>query len=129
MTTLDRMLKHLEDAAGSVGREIDRSGVGDAAKRGMDVSMKVMDKTFDRVDTVIAKTTVTAKDLAARATADEKGVLNRVGKGLMEVRADLKEKRVKATGGRGEAEARRALDSALAGVERAIKTVRKEIKK
>jgi hypothetical protein len=129
MTTLDRMLKHLEDAAGAVGREIESSGVGPAVRRGTDASMKVMDRAFDNVDTVMAKTIVTAKDLAARATADEKGTLNKVGKGLMEVRDELQAKRMEWTGGWGETEARRALETTRVGVDRAIQTVRKELNK
>ena len=128
-SALDRMLAQLEQAARTVATEIESSGIGPAARKGTDATMKVMDKTFDRVDAVLAKATVSGKDLAMRATGDNKDTLNRVCNDLMRARDDLRTRRRALTGGKVEDEARRALDIALVEVEKAIGSVRRELDK
>jgi hypothetical protein len=128
-SALDRMLAQLEQAAKTVATEIESSGIGPAARKGSDATMKVMDKTFDRVDAVLAKATVSGKDLAMRATGDNKDTLNKVCNDLMRTRDDLRTRRRALTGGKVEDEARKALDIALVEVERAIGNVRKELGK
>jgi len=128
-SALDRMLAQLEQAAKTVATEIESSGIGPAARKGTDATMKVMDKTFDRVDAVLAKATVSGKDLAMRATGDNKETLNKVCNDLMRTRDDLRTRRRALTGGKVEDEARRALDIALVEVEKAIGNVRKELGK
>ena len=128
-SALDRMLAQLEQAARTVATEIESSGIGPAARKGTDATMKVMDKTFDRVDAVLAKATVSGKDLAMRATGDNKDTLNRVCNDLMRARDDLRTRRRALTGGKVEDEARKALDIALVEVEKAIGSVRRELDK
>lgn len=128
-SALDRMLAQLEQAARTVATEIESSGIGPAARKGTDATMKVMDKTFDRVDAVLAKATVSGKDLAMRATGDNKDTLNRVCNDLMRARDDLRTRRRALTGGKVEDEARKALDIALVEVEKAIGSVRNELNK
>jgi len=128
-STLDRMLTQLEQAAKTVATEIESSGIGPAARKGVNTSMKVMDATFDRVDAALARATVSGKDMAARATGGNKDVLNNVCNDLMHTRDDLRTRRRALTGGRVEDEARKALDIALVEVERAIGNVRRELGK
>jgi len=128
-STLDRMLAQLEQAAKAVATEIESSGIGPAARKGTDATMKVMDKTFDRVDAALAKATVSGKDMAARATGGNKDVLNQVCNDLMRTRDDLRTRRRALTGGKVEDEARKALDITLVEVEKAIGNVRRELEK
>ena len=116
--------KELDKAVAAIDRAMDDPAV----KRGEQKATEVVDRTIEKVDSILARALVNARSCTSEAKGPAKKAVDEVSKGLMKARDEVQRKRASLQGRSIEDTAVKVLDDVGKTVDRVASRVKEELK-
>jgi vacuolar-type H+-ATPase subunit H len=121
---LETVGKELDKAVDAIDRALQDPTV----KKGEKKAVEVVDRTMEKVDSILARALVSARSCTADAKGPAKKAVNEVNKGLMRARDEVQRKRASLQGHSIEDTAVKVLDDVGKTVDRVANRVKEELR-